>query len=134
MKSIKRITTTPPDMVNPSWAKLYDLDQIEHILLACAKEHQDISYARLLNALGYEFSRPKMRALCVALTALDARRAKAKQVELAVLVVRESDRIPGQGWWVGRNTGTYRGAWEGDEAKAYITKIQKKTFKAVAKP
>ncbi len=129
----KKSVLAHDDAPAPSWARLYDLDQIEQILITCASEQQDISYARLLNALGYEFSRPKMRSLCVALTALDDRRAKLKQPELAVLVVRESDRIPGQGWWVGRDTGSYKGPWDGDEAKAYIRKIQQKLFATVKK-
>jgi hypothetical protein len=41
--------------------------------------------------------------------------------------VREGDGLPGQGWWVGR-TG-YQGQWTGDEARAYITPIQKRAFR-----
>ena len=47
--------------------------------------------------------------------------------ELAALVVRESDQLPGQGWWVGRKA--YKGLWEGPAAQAYIRRIQQKTFR-----
>ena len=45
---------------------------------------------------------------------------------LAVLVVRESDGLPGQGWWVGRSDWT--GAWTGDAATAYVRAEQRKAF------
>ena len=67
-----------------------------------------------------------MRALCKVLETVDARAAGRGEPELAVLVVRESDRLPGQGWWVGRRD--YAGAWEGAEARAFITGIQQVAF------
>ena len=57
------------------------------------------------------------------------RRAKSrKEPELAVLVVRASDKIPGAGWWVEKNDRKYSGPWDGPEAYAYIRKIQEKAF------
>jgi len=41
----------------------------------------------------------------------------------AALVVRESDRLPGQGWWVARRD--YAGAWEGPEARKYLDAVQR---------
>ncbi len=87
-----------------------------------------ISYSEALDCLGYAFSRPKMRALCVALGEVDRRAAKKKQPELAVLVVRASDKIPGQGWWVERNDPNYKGQWEGPKAEKYIKDLQAKAF------
>jgi hypothetical protein len=50
--------------------------------------------------------------------------------ELAVLVVRQSDGIPGQGWWVagGAVSHGYNGPWEGPKAASFIRKLQQKTF------
>jgi hypothetical protein len=47
-----------------------------------------------------------------------------------VLVVRQSDGIPGQGWWVagGARSRDYKGAWEGPEAKRFIEGVQAETF------
>ena len=59
-----------------------------------------LSYAELLERLGYHFSRPKMRALCAVLGDVDREAEARGEPELAVLVVRQSDGIPGQGWWV----------------------------------
>ncbi|PZO88086.1 MAG: ribose-phosphate pyrophosphokinase [Micavibrio aeruginosavorus] len=107
---------------------MFDLDQIEALLRASAKEGRSISYAETLNCIGLEFSRPKMRALCIALGEID-RRAKARgEPELAVLVVRASDGLPGAGWWTEKDGRRYNGPWEGPEAEAYIKKRQKKTF------
>ena len=41
--------------------------------------------------------------------------------ELAVLVVRQSDGLPGQGWWVGgAKKHGYTGLWEGPKAAKLI--------------
>ncbi len=106
---------------------MFDVDEVEALLQASARAAQDISYSAALMALGMRFSRPKMRALCIVLGEVD-RRAKARgEPELAVLVVRESDRLPGQGWWVDRRN--YKGLWEGAGAQKYIRRLQQKSFR-----
>jgi hypothetical protein len=45
---------------------------------------------------------------------------------LAVLVVREGDGLPGQGWWTGRTD--YQGQWTGPDAQAHIAKLQAAVF------
>ena len=102
---------------------MFDIDQIEHLLRAAAGEGRRVSYAELLLAIGQRFTRPRMRALCTVLDAIDNRAAAAGEPELAALVVRESDRLPGQGWWVARSD--YAGAWEGPEARKYLDKVQR---------
>ena len=80
--------------------------------------------------LGHRFTRPKMRALCKTLDAIDRAGAARGEPELAVLVVRQSDGIPGQGWWVaggGRQRG-YEGPWQGPEAARFIASVQAETF------
>lgn len=117
-----------PDEPTPSWEKLYDIDDLEALMQGTARAGRSISYSAALDNLGYVFSRPKMRALCVALGEID-RRAKARgEPELAVLVVRASDKIPGQGWWVEKNDKAYKGPWEGKRAEEYIHRLQKKAF------
>lgn len=90
-----------------------------------------MTYAELLERLGYAFSRPKMRAICVTLGDVDREAAKRGEPELAVLVVRQSDGLPGQGWWVaggGRSQG-YVGPWEGPEASAFIARLHGEVFR-----
>ncbi len=107
-------------------ADLFDSDHVAALLQAAARERQAMSYSEILLALGMAFSRPKMRALCKVLDAIDARGAAAGEPELAVLVVRESDRLPGQGWWVGRSD--YRGQWTGPAARAHVDRLQAAAF------
>jgi hypothetical protein len=99
-------------------------------LVAAARAGVALSYGELLERLGYAFSRPKMRALCAILGAIDEEAAARGEPELAVLVVRQSDGLPGQGWWVGggaRGRG-YEGPWEGPEASRFIRDVQRETF------
>ena len=71
-----------------------------------------------------------MRALCVTLGVIDREGAARGEPELAVLVVRQSDGLPGQGWWVdgGAREHGYEGPWEGPEAARYIARLQRETF------
>jgi hypothetical protein len=99
-------------------------------LVAAAKAGIALSYGELLGQLGYSFSRPKMRALCAILGAVDEAAALRGEPELAVLVVRQSDGLPGQGWWVagGARPRGYEGPWEGPEARRFIDLVQAESF------
>ena len=91
---------------------LADPEEVRAHLVAAAAAGVALSYAELLERLGYAFSRPKMRQLCAILGAVDEAAAARGEPELAVLVVRQSDGLPGQGWWVGggaRSRGQARG-------------------------
>lgn len=117
-----------PEQPTAHWQKLYDIDELEALMQGTARAGVSISYSEALDNLGYVFSRPKMRALCVALGEVDRRAAKRGEPELAVLVVRASDKIPGAGWWTEKDTRSYKGPWEGPKAEKYIRAIQQKTF------
>jgi hypothetical protein len=108
---------------------LADPAEVRAILVASAKAGEAISYSELLGLLGHDFTRPKMRALCKVLTVIDEEAEERGEPELAVLVVRQSDRLPGQGWWIGgaRKHG-YTGEWEGPKAAKLIRKVQKQAF------
>ena len=110
--------------------RLADPEEVRVHLVAAAKAGVALTYAELLEHLGYAFSRPKMRQLCAVLGDVDRSTAARGEPELAVLVVRQSDGIPGQGWWVGgggRQLG-YEGPWEGPEAARFIAAVQAETF------
>jgi hypothetical protein len=112
-----------------------DVAAVRAILIEAAKARRATSYAEVLYALGYRFSRPKMRALCKTLDAVDTAGVAAGEPELAVLVVRESDRLPGQGWWVGCAPRLgYDGLWTGPDAVKFIRRQQKKAFDYWAAP
>src|SRR4051794_3730325 len=111
-------------------AALAEPAEVRLHLIAAAKAGVALSYAELLERLGYGFSRPKMRALCALLGTVDAEAEARGEPELAVLVVRQSDGIPGQGWWVagGARSRGYQGPWEGAEARRFIAAVQAETF------
>jgi hypothetical protein len=108
---------------------LADSGEVRAILIASAQAGQAISYAEVLELLGHQFSRPKMRQLCKVLTYVDDEAEVRGEPELAVLVVRQSDGLPGQGWWVGgAKKHGYNGLWEGPKAAKLIRKIQRQAF------
>jgi hypothetical protein len=106
-----------------------DVALVRSLLVAAAREGRAVSYSELLGALGHRFTRPKMRALCRTLDAIDAAGAGAGEPGLAVLVVRESDGLPGQGWWTGAVARGYVGPWEGPPARALIDARQADAFR-----
>jgi hypothetical protein len=109
---------------------LADPEEVRAHLVAAAGAGVALSYGELLEHLGYRFTRPKMRALCAMLGDIDREAEMRGEPELAVLVVRRSDGLPGQGWWVaggGRSRG-YHGPWEGPEAARFIRAVQGETF------
>jgi hypothetical protein len=106
---------------------LADIPRITAILQDAAREGRAMSYSEMLMMLGFRFTRPKMRALCKTLDAIDMEGAGRGEPALACLVVREGDGLPGQGWWVGRTD--YQGQWEGAEARAYLAGHQQKAFR-----
>ena len=111
-------------------AALADPEVVRAHLVAAARAGRSVTYAELLERLGYPFSRPRMRQLCARLGEVDARGAARGEPELAVLVVRQSDGLPGQGWWVGAAKHyDYRGPWEGPEARAFIAARQQESFR-----
>ena len=107
-----------------------DPDEVRAHLIAAAAAGHPLTYSEVLAHLGHGFSRPKMRALCKTLGAVDEEAAARSEPELAVLVVRQSDGLPGQGWWVagGATPHGYEGLWEGPKAAAFIRKLQQRTF------
>jgi hypothetical protein len=109
---------------------LADPAEVRAHLVAAAQAGVALTYSEMLAQLGFAFSRPKMRQLCAVLAAVDEEAEARGEPELAVLVVRQSDGIPGQGWWVsgGARSRGYQGPWEGPEAAAFIRGVQAETF------
>ena len=119
----------PPDPVTAD--TIADVARVRALLIAAARRGEALSYSDLLIRLGHRFTRPKMRALCRTLDAIDAAAAAAGEPDLAVLVVRESDGLPGQGWWVDGHTmaAGYDGPWTGPQASAFVKAEQARAFR-----
>jgi hypothetical protein len=111
------------EMDNPAERKaLMDIDTIEVLLREAARQRVVYSYSELLLLLGISFTRPKMRSLCKVLDAIDLRGNAKGEPELACLVVREGDNLPGQGWWLGRTD--FVGEYESHAARKYLKDVQ----------
>jgi hypothetical protein len=109
---------------------LADPAEVRRLLIESAAAGEAITYSDLLNALGHQFTRPKMRALCKVLGVIDDEAVERGEPELAVLVVRQSDGLPGQGWWVagGAMLHGYDGLWTGPEALKLVKRLQRQAF------
>jgi hypothetical protein len=109
---------------------MFDASEVRALLIEAARAGTSLTYSQALRHLGHAFSRPKMRALCKVLDAIDEDARVAGEPELAVLVVRQSDGLPGQGWFVGRSAADLDlpRKWEGVKAKAYIAKAHNTVF------
>lgn len=105
-------------------------DEIRQMLISAARQRMALTYSQVLGALGHRFTRPLMRQLCKVLDAIDEEAQAAGEPGLAVLVVRQSDGLPGQGWFVARSA-LYDDLpmdWEGAEARRYIEARQAEAF------
>lgn len=112
-----------------------DATAVRELLIEAARARRDISYADLLDKMGHAFSRPKMRAVCKTLGAVDDQAVARGEPEFACLVVRQSDRLPGDGWWVScADRFGYEGLWTGPAAEKFIRKLQKRVFDYWAGP
>jgi hypothetical protein len=107
-----------------------DVARVRSLLVAAARAGEALSYSALLAELGHRFTRPKMRAVCRTLDAIDEAGLAAGEPELAVLVVRESDGLPGQGWWAGGQIFLrgYDGPWTGPRARVLVETLQREAF------
>ena len=82
---------------------LDDVQAVRGVLVAAARSGQVLTYSQALSALGHGFTRPKMRLLCRTIGIIDETARVTGEPELAVLVVRASDGMPGEGWWRGQS-------------------------------
>lgn len=109
---------------------MFDPVEVRALLIEAARARQTFTYGALLNILGHTFTRPLMRQLCKVLDRIDEDGRAAGEPGLAVLVVRQSDGLPGQGWFVSRAS-VYDDLpleWEGVEAKRYTEARQAEAF------
>jgi hypothetical protein len=113
-----------------SASSIADAARVRALLIEAAKAGEAISYSHLLAQLGHRFTRPKMRAVCKTLDLIDEAAIAAGEPELAVLVVRESDGLPGQGWWGGARAFVlgYDGPWTGPRAMELVKEQQRVAF------
>ena len=109
---------------------IFNPAEVRDLLIEAARARRTFTYGDLLRVLGHTFTRPLMRQLCKVLDRIDEDGRVADEPGLAVLVVRQSDGLPGQGWFVSR-TGIYADLpleWEGPAARCYTEARQAEAF------
>lgn len=105
---------------------LFPTDELEALLVLRAKTGNDISYGEVFAWFDLPFQRFQVGQLSAALHEVDSRQRGLGRPELAVLVVRQSDHIPGQGWWTGRTD--WNGPIEGPDACRFVEKLKQQAY------
>lgn len=77
-----------------------DRARLLRALVAAAHERRPLTYRVLLAHLGLRHGSGNVARLCRELGAIDQTRRARNEPELACLVVRQSDGLPGEGYWL----------------------------------
>ena len=110
-------------------ASLVDLDRLEALLIEAARARRSITYAEVLAQFGIKITPRRVYGLCRDLGAVCERNRARGEPELAVLVVRKSDRLPGDGFFHGAwRDGSYEGPATGPAARVYIDRLTRAVF------
>ena len=107
---------------------LFPIDELEALLILKASNAQAVSYGAVFQWFGMPFQRFQVGQLCAALSEVDSRQRATQRPELASLVVRASDGLPGQGWWLSLPQGEWKGLFVGPEAAAFVHEQQQQAF------
>jgi hypothetical protein len=108
---------------------LVDIDALEALLVEAAYERRSMTYAEVLAHFGIRITPRRVYALCRDLGAVCERNRARGEPELAVLVVRKADRLPGEGFFHGYwRDGAYDGPSTGAAATAFIRAETKRVF------
>jgi hypothetical protein len=106
-----------------------DIDQLELLLRRAASEGRTLTYADVLGHFGQRIAPRRVFGLCRDLGEVCRRNRTRGEPELAVLVVRKSDGLPGEGFfrsfW---RDGSYDGPPSGPPARAFIRDEQERVF------
>lgn len=107
---------------------LFPVDELEALLIMKAKGEAAISYGEVFAWFGHRFQRFQVGQLCAALEEVDSRQRGLGRPELASLVVRASDGLPGQGWWLSKGHAPWEGLFVGPEAAQFVRRHQQRCF------
>lgn len=100
---------------------MVDVDELERLLIQAASERRTLAYGDVLGHFGKRTTPIRVFALCRDLGKVSERNRVRGEPELAVLVVRKTDRLPGEGFFHGAwEEGRYDGPATGPKARAYI--------------
>jgi hypothetical protein len=106
-----------------------DLDRLERALIRAALERRPVTYGQLLAFFGWKVTRVTVGALCRDLGRLEERRTGEGWPDLACLVVRRSDKLPGEGYFNSLRRGDgYAGPNVGPAAEAFLRSRQERAY------
>jgi hypothetical protein len=110
-------------------AGLVEVDRLEALLIEAARARRSLTYAEVLAHFGIKITPRRVYGLCRDLGVVCERSRARGEPELAVLVVRKSDRLPGDGFFHGAwRDGSYDGPATGPRARAYIDRLSALVF------
>jgi hypothetical protein len=107
---------------------LFPADELEALLILKARNGESISYGDVFRWFGLPFVRFQVGQLCAALEEVDSRQRAQDRPVLASLVVRQSDGLPGQGWWLSKDHDGWEGPFTGPRAARFVKRHQKRCF------
>jgi hypothetical protein len=108
---------------------MVDLDRLERALIRAALERRPVTYGQLLSFFGWKVTRVTVGALCRDLGRIEERRVGEGWPDLACLVVRRSDGLPGEGYFDSLRRGNgYAGPSVGPAAEAFLRSRQERAY------
>jgi hypothetical protein len=108
---------------------LVEIDELEALLIAAARARRSLTYAEVLAHFGIRITPRRVYGLCRDLGEVCARNRARGEPELAVLVVRKADRLPGEGFFRSAwECGEYQGPTTGAEAERYVVALSEAVF------
>lgn len=108
---------------------MVDLDRLERALIRAALDRQPLTYGQLLAFFDRRVTRITVSALCRDLGRVEERRRAEAWPDLACLVVRKSDGLPGEGYFDSlRREGAYAGPSVGPAAQTFLRARQERAF------
>jgi len=114
---------------------LVHVDELERLLVAAARARRSLTYAEVLGHFGIRITPRRVFALCRDLGVVCERNRARGEPELAVLVVRKADRLPGEGFFHSLwRDGVYDGPATGPAAAAFIQRETERVFAHWAGP
>jgi hypothetical protein len=112
-----------------SRSALVDVDELERLLIEAARGRRSLTYADVLAHFGIRITPRRVFALCRDLGAVCERNRARGEPELAVLVVRKADRLPGEGFFHSLwRDGAYDGPATGPAAASFIRRETEAVF------
>ncbi|MEO1016955.1 MAG: ribose-phosphate pyrophosphokinase [Pseudomonadota bacterium] len=108
---------------------MVDYDELEALLMRAACARRSLTYGDVLAYFERRVTPIMVSALCKDLGVVCDRLQARGAPELACLVVRKSDHLPGEGYFKScRREGDYDGPSEGPLAEAFLARRQEQAF------